>query len=410
MRISRTGIWTSTSLEPALIRLSAADEMQEFWEATKALLHLALPIHFCCLCFRPFIVMPATVFREHTPFASDAEFRRFRELCPFSAYVERHPGIRVIRLTDIIDNSKLLKTEFFRLFMQPCADRYQAYLVLWESSLFQGLVGLHRTAQQRDFTDTEIHLLEQLYPHFENAGRRVLSSHREKARRMSLEILLSRLPIATIILDWDLRVTYRNRAAEELGVLWNLGPQAARSLKLCQHFELPSEILETCRNLKNTWDHGESDDAPPRVDNRLVIEHQHLAGLRASVNVLQMDAAPLSRPMFLVTLERRDSSPSDSGEHLNQLATWAQLTRSEQQVAWLAGQGQRNAEIAQSLKKSTMTVKKQLQSIYHKLDVTVRGRLIALLRPTDYFDSGKQQLIGRGLAENGRFKEAGWFG
>jgi hypothetical protein len=42
MRSSRTGIWTSTSLEPALIRLSAADEMQEFWEATKALLHLAL--------------------------------------------------------------------------------------------------------------------------------------------------------------------------------------------------------------------------------------------------------------------------------------------------------------------------------------------------------------------------------
>ncbi len=85
MRTFRTGIWTSTSLEPALIRLSAADEMQEFWEASKALLHLALPIHFCCLCFRPFIVMPATVFRERAPFANEAEFQRFRELCPFSS-------------------------------------------------------------------------------------------------------------------------------------------------------------------------------------------------------------------------------------------------------------------------------------------------------------------------------------
>jgi hypothetical protein len=62
MRTFRTGIWTSTSLEPALIRLSAADEMQEFWEASKALLHLALPIHFFCLCFRPFIVVAGNGF------------------------------------------------------------------------------------------------------------------------------------------------------------------------------------------------------------------------------------------------------------------------------------------------------------------------------------------------------------
>jgi DNA-binding CsgD family transcriptional regulator len=381
MRTFRTGIWTSTSLEPALIRLSAADEMQEFWEASKVLLHLALPIHFCCLCFRPFIVMPATVFRERAPFANDAEFQRFRELCPFSSYVEHHLGVRVIRLSDIIDTARLVKTEFFRLFMRPYGDRYQTYLVLWESGVFQGLIGLHRTAQQRDFTDTEMHLLEQLYPHFENAGRRVLTTHREKARRMSLEILLGRLPIATIILDWDLRVSYRNRAAEELGVLWNLGPQAARSLKPSQHFEIPPEIIETCRNLKNTWNRGDSSADPLETDSYLVIEHQHLSGLRASVNVLQMDAAPLSLPMFLITLENREGSFGEADEDLNgnQLALWACLTRSEQRVARLAGQGRRNAEIAHLLNKSPMTVKKQLQSVYQKLDVTGRSRLIALL-------------------------------
>jgi DNA-binding CsgD family transcriptional regulator len=311
-----------------------------------------------------------------------------------------------IRLSDIIGYSRLVKTEFFRLFMRPYGDRYQAYLVLWESSVFQGLVGLHRTAQQRDFTDTEIHLLEQLYPYFENAGRRVLSSHREKARRMSLEILLGRLPIATIILDWDLRVTYRNRAAEELGVLWNLGPQAARSLKPSQHFEIPPEIVETCRNLKNTWDRGDGNGVPLGTDNHLVIEHQHLSGLRASVNVLQMDAAPLSLPMFLVTLESRGGSLGDGSEDLtgSQLALWARLTRSEQRVAWLAGQGQRNAEIAGLLKKSTMTVKKQLQSVYHKLDVTGRGRLIALIRSASYPESVSERSTGMTLVENGHSK------
>jgi DNA-binding CsgD family transcriptional regulator len=106
--------------------------------------------------------------------------------------------------------------------------------------------------------------------------------------------------------------------------------------------------------------------------------------------------------MFLVTLERRGGSLGDGVEDLNQLALWAQLTRSEQRVAWLAGQGQRNAEIAQSLKKSTMTVKKQLQSVYHKLDVTGRGRLIALLRSANYPDGDAAPLTETSFAENGR--------
>jgi DNA-binding CsgD family transcriptional regulator/PAS domain-containing protein len=377
MSIIRSGTWTSSSVEPALIRLNAAGEMQEFWEATRELLHLALPIHFCCLCFRPFIVMPATVFRERAPFENDAQFQRFRELCPFTSYIEQHPSVRVIRLSDVVETPRLMKSEFFRSFMRPYGDQYQACLVLWESSVFQGLVGLHRTAEQRDFADTEIHLLHQLYPHFHNAARRVLSSHREKARRISLEILLSRLPIATIVLDWELHVTYRNRAAEDLGVLWNLGPQAARSLKPNRHFEVPDEIAQICRNLKNTW--SRTRDNPLPADRHLVVENRRISGLRASINVLQMDSAPLSLPMFLITLEHREISVGRYGNGSAQLALWAHLTRSEQQVAFLVGRGYRNSEIAQRLNKSAMTVKKQLQSVYHKLEVTGRGRLMALL-------------------------------
>jgi DNA-binding CsgD family transcriptional regulator len=113
-----------------------------------------------------------------------------------------------------------------------------------------------------------------------------------------------------------------------------------------------------------------------------------------------MDAAPLSLPMFLVTLENRGGSLGEAGEDLNgnQLALWACLTRSEQRVARLAGQGRRNAEIARLLNKSPMTVKKQLQSVYQKLDVTGRSRLIALLC------SAKDAPIERGL-DHSRYEQ-----
>jgi DNA-binding NarL/FixJ family response regulator len=52
----------------------------------------------------------------------------------------------------------------------------------------------------------------------------------------------------------------------------------------------------------------------------------------------------------------------------------------QREVAQLVGQGCRNEEIAQRLGKSVLTVKKQLCSIYEKLDVPNRGRLIAWLR------------------------------
>ncbi len=377
--------WTANGLEPALISLSAANKMQEFWEATKTLLHLALPVEFCCLCLRPFLVMPPTVFRERGPFVDDADFQRFQKLCPVNPYIERHPGIRVIRLSDIIETSKLVTTGFFHLFMQPSGDRYQAYLILWEADVFQGLVGLHRTEEQRDFTNAEIRLLEQLHPHFQNAGRRLLTSHREKARRMSLEVLLGRLPIATIVLDWNLRVTYRNGAAEELGVLWNLGTKAARSLKSRQNFAMPAEIIELCRRLKEMWNRGENRSYAVGNGTELVIKHQTTSGLRATVNVLQMDAAPLSLPMFLVRLESRDGCLGDKEENLmdSQLALWSSLSLCEQRVARLASEGHRNAEIALRLSKSASTVKKQLHSVYQKLGLTGRNRLMALLRSNE---------------------------
>src|SRR5208282_5123444 len=73
-------------------------------------------------------------------------------------------------------------------------------------------------------------------------------------------------------------------------------------------------------------------------------------------------------------------------------ALWANLSRSEQRVAWLAGQGHRNAEIARRLNKSTLTVKKQLQSVYEKLEVAGRSRRIALLRSDSRPDLKSQQL------------------
>ncbi len=358
--------------------MNASRNPKEFWERTRALLHVTLPLEYCCLNFRPYVGMPATALRERAPFASEQELLRFCEISPFTWWVREHPGSKILRLSSLIGASQLLDSAYFREFMEPTNSRYEVCLIFWDGEIFEGAIGLHRASRHGDFSDSELGFLERLYPHFQNAMRRLTRAQQEKARRISLESLLDRLPLATIILDWDLRTTYRNRAAEEIGNLWNLGAQAARCLKPHPSFDVPAEIMEGCERIKAK---RFNDAGRPSLleSTDLVVEHNRDKALRATIALVPMDKAPLSPPMFLIRLENRNDFPGETGMDPGRLALWVRLSPSEQHVAWLASKGHRNIEIAKQLSKSVLTVKKQLQRIYQKLEVSGRTRLIALL-------------------------------
>lgn len=369
-----------SALDRALLELHAAQEMRDFWEETRRVLHAALPLHYVCLCLRPFALLPSTVFRERAPFASDEEFRLFQELSPVQPHLAAHPGETLTRMSDIVPDPELPRTEFFRRFMLPHDDRYFACLNFWRDGLFQGLIGLHRTAEQRDFTASDMLFLRRLYPHFDTVLQRILNSHRERAVRLSLEKLLVELPIATVLLDWEFRVAYRNRAAIEACAAWNHGRERARAEKHTDDFALPPEVLGFCREFKASWQPAQHRCCALTTPEGVNIAHSHIPGLKASVNLLQLDAAPLSMPIFLVRFEDLANYHQASVESGDGLRRIAKLTLREREVALLIGQGYSNDEAAHRLGKSVLTVKKQLRSIYQKLSVDSRGRLIALLR------------------------------
>ena len=369
-----------SALDRALLELHAAQEMRDFWEETRRVLHAALPLHYVCLCLRPFALLPSTVFRERAPFSSDEEFRLFQELSPVQPHLAAHPGETLTRMSDIVPDTELPQTEFFRRFMLPHDDRYFACLNFWRDGLFQGLIGLHRTAEQRDFTASDLTFLSRLYPHFDTALQRILNVHRERAVRLSLEKLLVELPIATVLLDWEFRVAYRNRAAIEACAAWNHGRERARAEKHTDDFALPPEVLGFCREFKASWQPAQHRCCALTTPEGVNIVHPHIPGLKASVNLLQLDAAPLSMPILLVRFEDLANNPQASVESGDGLRRIAKLTLREREVALLIGQGYSNDEAAHRLGKSVLTVKKQLRSIYQKLSVDSRGRLIALLR------------------------------
>jgi len=368
-------------LDRALLELHSVQEMRDFWPTTRRVLHQALPIDFVCLCLRPFVLLPSTVFREKAPFASEREFKLFQELSPLQSHLANRPGTTMVRMSDVISDPELADTEFFRRFMQPLGDRYFACFCFWNAGTFQGMIGLHRTAEQRDFTGGEMEFLSRLHPHFDAVLHRILNLHRERAVRLSLERLLGNLPIATVLLDWDLRVSYRNRTAIELCALWNHGAVNGRIEKHCDDFRLPTPVLDYCESFKAKWNPGQHRVWTLMNPAGVVIKCPAVAGLCASVSMLQLDAAPLSMPIFYVRLEHQSAGASDGkADDSGRLARVARLSLREREVAMLVGQGCSNDEAARRLGKSVLTVKKQMRSIYEKLEIENRGRLIALLR------------------------------
>lgn len=367
----------TTELDQALLALHSTEEMGEFWNAARQVLHAALPLHFICLCLRPFALLPSTVFREKAPFASNAEFQLFQEVSPVQAHLSAHPGDILVRLSDLVPEAELTGTEFYQRFMRPHDDHYFACLNFWHAGLFQGLIGLHRTSTQRDFTESELEFLLQLHPHFNTVLHRILALHRERAVRLSLEKLLGSLPIATVLLDWDLKIASRNHSAIELCARWTLGAIRASQEKYGGHLQLPPEVLAYCEHFKAGWNpclhQACALTSPPGV----FFTHPDQPGLRASVNLLQLDAAPLSMPMFLIRIEEHPPGAGEAGDP--SMGLFTRLSHREREVAQLVSQGLSNGEVAQQLHKSVLTVKRQLRSIYGKLDVSTRSRLIALL-------------------------------
>jgi Response regulator containing a CheY-like receiver domain and an HTH DNA-binding domain len=95
----------------------------------------------------------------------------------------------------------------------------------------------------------------------------------------------------------------------------------------------------------------------------------------------QISSAGVARPNFLVEFENlRGSTTTGSGTNGASLSHLVRLTSREQNLACLVCDGRSNQEIADETGLSLETVKKHLHSIFCKLQVPSRSRLMALMR------------------------------
>jgi DNA-binding CsgD family transcriptional regulator len=377
-RTSRVGIKREAvidpSLEKTLLSLHAAMNIGSFWKAIQQLLACAIPNRLIGLMLQPNPILPM-ITRWTLPMPD-----RFFTAEPLKSYIAAKPRQRFVRISDLFSNrSSLMKSAFYRRYMAPQKCAHGICLLFWKDQKLICVIAIMRTATQGDFSPAEMKLLQHLYPQFLTALCRLRSLEREHSLRMDLEEFLSRLPLPTILLRWNLKPIYQNRAARDFCAVWEKGPEEAQLTNATS--PIPSEILERCRLLKQQWAHAQRPIAPQTGFKEERVRHPRSPHLRATLHLRQLSSAGVARPHFLIECEDlRSSAPVRTGPASARLPHLARLTRREQEVARLVCEGRSNQEIADEACLSLPMVKKHLHAIFRKLEVNSRSRLIALLR------------------------------
>ncbi len=379
-RTPRVGMKRESMIEPALekplLGLHAAMNVDALWKATQRLLCAAIPNRVIGLALQHKPILPMIV-RWTLPIPDG-----FFTAAPLENYIAGRPRHRFVRISDLFPNrSSLIKSAFYRRYVAPQRCAHVVCIFFWKNRRRICVVAIMRTAAQGDLSRAEMKLLQQLYAQFQTALCRLGSLEREHSVRKDLEEFLSRLPMPTILLRWNLKAIYQNRAAREFCTLWEKGPEEAQLMKAAS--PIPSEILERCRLLKQQW----ADAQPrtlsgPQIDfKEEQVRHPRLPHLRATLHLKQLGSAGVARPHFLIECEdlRRQAGGRTEPASSN-LPHLIRLTRREQELARLVCEGRSNQEIADGARLSLPMVKKHLHAIFRKLEVSSRSRLIALMR------------------------------
>jgi DNA-binding CsgD family transcriptional regulator len=223
-------------------------------------------------------------------------------------------------------------------------------------------------------------MLRELLPLISIAIDRVRRLHRERLYRAVLEDFNRNMPVGLLLLDWELNIIYANTEAIRLIATWNYGLEKSKQYNPREVFKLPEELLESCRSLRSKIIE-EGDPGVRSLSKTPISVNMCPDWLRCAVQPIRLNSVNIAHPGFFLSIEHDEEQRAEPSPEINheKLLLLNQLTPSERELALLVGEGLSNREIADKLNKSVLTVKKQLNSTFGKLNISNRARLIALL-------------------------------
>lgn len=365
-----------------LLALHAANDIRPLWSAMRDLLRAAVPCHRITLFLGHLGMGDARMVYTDPPIENSAAWYGSRSKdSPFNNFIWQNRRLKHYRFCDVLPpRQEFLKTPFAkRVAKKEGWDKGISFL-FWDKSDVKGMFSLYRSARQPEYSDAEIRLLRQLYPFLEIALDRVSRVHSERQHRRGLEEFNKRIPIGLVLLDWELQALFANEEAQKKCLLWHQGESEARAFNARDVFAVPEELLSACEQVKDRFVVETMKGSSDADSVQSSIAHPKIPGLRATVSLVSRTASSIAKPRLLVLLEHRATGQQLRVRSEAKVALLARLTPSEKELVEQVCHGLSNRELAERLCKSILTVKTQLSSVFQKLGVANRSRLISMLK------------------------------
>ncbi len=377
-------------LHEPMLALHAALETDALWKAVQAVLRTVAPSHRVTLFLGHLGMGEARVVLTDPVIARPADWYAERgKANPFNPFIEANRGRKFYRFEEVLPaRREWLKSDFYLRFAKEEGWDKGVSMLYWAQREVTAMFSLYRAPEEPAFTAAEEAALHWLHPYIGIAIARVQRLHTERLARRSLEEFNKHLPVGLVLVSWELKAEFANHEGQRQCLVWNHGPGGARALNPKDAFEVPAAVLEACAALKAAVLARNPKTLTLLPGDVAAVGHPAWPELRGQVSVHNNPGSALARPRFLVVLDTRPGAAAGGaagesalgGPAPDRFGALRELTPREREIALLVCEGCSNAEIARRLSKSVLTIKTQLNSIFRKLGVASRTRLMAMLR------------------------------
>jgi DNA-binding CsgD family transcriptional regulator len=281
---------------------------------------------------------------------------------------------RVIQLEELIDYHSFVSSKFYCDFLKPQKIHHKLYINLHAGGRFQGRIALYRPVKSKNFSKEEANILSTISPYLAHALDHNDLYINIKLQDNILKIIENKWSTGLILLDYSMQLIYMNQKAKEFCIDL-IGYPSLQDI----YIHVPLMLLKDCYAITEELKRCPADFLVlPRCR---VIRINSSKKFSLCSHLIEKEISSENCRLFMISIEEMSESRKIDQNSLKKIYY---LTDREIDIALHIFKGLRNAEIAQRLFVSEITVKKHIQNIFQKLGVKTRTALIHRILDKEY--------------------------
>ena len=286
------------------------------------------------------------------------------------------PSDPVFKTDDVIPYSKMVKLEYYNLFLRPQNLLGELIIRLQSKDSVFGVISLQRYQEHPGFEKRDVLKASLLVPYLVNVFETANRLTKIDDERILFEQWMESHSDGIILLDSEFKPMYINTKAKLFCLLLNVMNEKVLYDDMSREISIPQIIIQDCKNLTGP---NKANNPLQSHGNRIVnIKHKKRYYIQYFPITLPSIGQPL--PHFIVFLNEL-TRYSESAEEI--LYEQHKLSRREEAIAQYAALGLTNKQIAEKLYISPFTVQNHLKSIFEKTGLDNRTKLANLVKYSD---------------------------